>query len=62
MEDYEDYYLINEEFTYPDSLPFNMYPLEEYPRKHHIEILFLEKYVKDIKEENKGDKVHIIEY
>ena len=53
LEDFEEYYLINKEFIYPDSIPSHIYPLGEKLEISQGEKEYLEKYKDDIRiEEN----------
>jgi hypothetical protein len=59
LEDYENYYLVDGNFVYPDSLPWHEYPINEKPPPKPLgEIMFLKKYEKAIEI---GRKLHFCE-
>ena len=59
LKDYEDFYLQDGVFVYPDSLPYHIYNIdEEAPKILEGEIQFLKKYERAIKT---GKKIHLQE-
>ena len=62
LEDYENYYLINNQFIYPDSIPHHYYPLGTKFEISEGEKKYREKYKNEIfikDEDAKKDKIYI---
>ena len=56
LEDFENFYLINKSFIYPDSLPFHEYPLDEEKREiTKAEKEYLDKYKNEFQSLKKED-------